>query len=126
MRAKPTKPNYFKTTMQRRARPRKESMAIRTREAAEARPGMYHGTSYTSDRAASGQMIGLYVHSHRVIGQAVGDPGVAFAYRLRRQMRPIKIAPTTIYDGDGKAIARVEIDSVTGKRSRIPLEEPRA
>jgi hypothetical protein len=74
-----------------------------------------------NDYAPSGAKSGLVVMNHRGLGQVQGDPSVGFAWRLRKAMAPIKIAPTLVYDGDGNPIARIEVDSVTGARRRVPL-----
>ena len=49
-----------------------------------------------------------------------GDPGFAFSYRVRRLLRPIRVAPVKVYDGAGTCIALITTDPVTGERRREP------
>ena len=52
-------------------------------------------------------------------GGISADPGVAFAYYIRRQLRPIRVSPAIIYDAKGHRIGEIRVDSVTGKRTRV-------
>lgn len=47
------------------------------------------------------------------------DPGVTFAYYVRRQLRPIRVASAIIYDAKGQRVGEIQVDSVTGKRTRV-------
>ena len=47
------------------------------------------------------------------------DPGVTFAYALRRKLKPLRIAPAILYDRGGRRIGEIRVDPVTGARTRV-------
>lgn len=50
------------------------------------------------------------------------DPGVTWAYRVRRMLKPIRVAPVFVYDAHGQVIATVTTDPVTGQRIRTEVD----
>lgn len=57
----------------------------------------------------------------RVGSLTAPDPAVTWAYRVRRLLKPIRVAPTTVTDTNGKPIATITVDPITGIRTRKPI-----
>lgn len=78
------------------------------------------GRLVLADRRPSGQGSGVVFGCIAPLGGVLLSPAVDFARSLRKRMRPITIAPTTIRDASGQVIATITVDPVTGKRTRTP------
>lgn len=64
---------------------------------------------------------GLLVGRSTDVGRTVGNPATDFAYSLRRRLKPIQVAPCVVTGRDGRPIAEIRTDPVTGKRTRVPV-----
>jgi hypothetical protein len=80
------------------------------------------GELTVADRSASGRKTGIVFGVTGPSGGMSSDPSVSFAYWVRRKMRPIRVAPTEVRDGEGRLIARIVVDPVTGQRRREPVD----
>ena len=74
-------------------------------------PGSYHRASPLTISVSGKQ------------GGGSGLPGVKWAMYVKRQMAPRTAPACTVYDVNGTPIAKITVDPVTGKRSRVPFEE---
>ena len=97
----------------RRFRARFELRALKAKDRTEA-----DGSIAMADRLKSGKRTGLVIGGGGPQGGLSCDPAVAWAYHVRRMLRPIRVAPCTITDAAGNSIAVVTVDSVTGRRTR--------
>lgn len=78
------------------------------------------GVFVMADRPRGRNSHGLVVGVMANPGGYLGNPATNFAWDLRRRLKPIRVAPTTITDAAGKVIATITVDPVTGKRTRTP------
>ena len=49
------------------------------------------------------------------------NPGTAFAWSIRRRMKPLNIKPAIVRNAAGDVIAEIRTDPVTGKRTRVEM-----
>lgn len=68
-----------------------------------------------------GKASGLLVMTREIGASLNHSPAVSLAYRIRAALRPLLRNPVTIFDGDGKPIARVIYDA-NGEKTRVPYD----
>ena len=83
--------------------------------------GAQYGELVMGDARPTGQASGVVFGVTGPKGGMAGNPAVNFAYRLRRLLKPIRVAPAEVRDGSGALIAHIVVDPVTGERSRVPV-----
>lgn len=77
------------------------------------------GTSAVTDRYANGSKRGIIL-THAP-GRLQYNGNVTIAQFIRAKLRPINVPPVLVYDGAGRAIAKIVVNPVTGSRHRLPL-----
>jgi len=74
----------------------------------------------TTSRDTRGRKTGLSFSSP-IGGRFSTPPTLAAAYWLRGRMQPINIAPSKVFDAEGRHIATYTVDPITGKRTRAEV-----
>jgi hypothetical protein len=92
-------------------------------------------TLAASRRLESAQFTGQHAHkvydgtkvkavvlgSTAVFGGVSHDPALNLSYAIRRALRPITVPVAKVLDGQGRHIADISVDPVTGVRKRVPV-----
>ena len=82
-------------------------------------PKQSSGTSQVS-RFRNGSVSGRSF-SQVIGGRFSASPATSAAYWLRRKMRPMIFSQTRVLDKDGRHIATITVDPVTGARTRTEI-----